>query len=336
MRISEEHLARVQALGYTPEEARFLYIVATFSGYFVPRQFLTFVGAKWGKRSDHFIEKIEARGHASWREYLEVGGVYHLFSKALYRVIDKENLGNRRRHSTDFIRTRLVLLDFVLTNQHYDYLETEQDRVAYFSETLGIPKTVLPVKSYPGRSGADSALRYFVDKFPLFLDATGDALVPSVNLSYVDAGEPSTAGFTHHLKAYKQLLANLADFHFLYLSNSAVNFPAAERAFGGFARRALTDDPSADLLRYFTLRARWDKKQYGGFSNDEIEWLNEANGRFRGSETERLYAAWRSGELAGRALPAQMPAARPPRRFRFTPCLVPRGQGTLRELVKAG
>jgi hypothetical protein len=336
MKISEEHLVRVEALGYTPEEARFLYIVATFSGYFVPRQFLTFVGAKWGKRSDHFIAKIEARGHASWREYLEVGGVYHLFSKTLYRTMDKENLSNRRRHSTDFIRTRLVLLDFVLANQHHDYLETEQDRVAYFTETLGVPKTALPVKSYPGPSRADSALRYFVDKFPLFFDGTGDSVPRSLNLSYVDAGEPSTAGFTHHLKTYKQLLASLADFHFLYLSNSAVNFPAAERAFGAFARRALTDDPSADLLRYFTLRARWDKKQYGGFSNDEIEWLNEANGRFRGDEIERLYAAWRAGELAGHALRAHMLATQPPRRFRFTPCLVARGQGTLKELVRAG
>ena len=161
-------------------------------------------------------------------------------------------------------------------------------------------------------------------------------MAPSVNLSFVDAGEPSTAGFTHHLKTYKQLLANLADFHFLYLSNSTVNFSAAERAFGAFAGRALTDDPSADLPRYFTLRARWDKKQYGGFSNDEIEWLNEANGRFRGDETERLYAAWRSGELAGHALGAQMPATRPPRRFCFTPCLVQRGQGTWKELVRAG
>jgi len=336
MKISEEHLARVEALGYTAEEARFLYIVATFSGYFVPRQFLSFVGAKWGKRSDHFIEKLEARGHVSWREYLEVGGVYHLSSKTLHRTIDKENLSNRRRHSTDFIRTRLVLLDFVLANQQHHYLETEHDRVAYFSDTLGIPKTALPVKSYPGPSGADSALRYFVDKFPLFLDRTNNSVPPSVNLSYVDAGEPSTAGFTHHLKTYKQLLVNLADFQFLYLSNSAVNFPAAERAFGAFATRALTDDPSADLLRYFTLRARWDKKQYGSFSNDEIEWLNDANGRFRGSEIERLYAAWRSGELAGHALRAPMPATRPPRRFRFTPCLVPRGQGTLKELVRAG
>jgi hypothetical protein len=334
MNISHEGIVRVQALGYTPEEARFLYMVATFSGYFVPRQFTTFVGAKQGKRSDRFTGKLEGRGHATWREYLEVGGVYHLFSRTLYRAIDKENLRNRRRHSTDFIRTRLVLLDFVLRNQGHNYLETEDDRVSYFCQRLGIPKAALPVKAYSGLSRAASSLRYFVDKFPLFVDGTGDTSDPPVTLSYVDAGERSIARFVRHLNAYKQLLANLANFDFLYLSNSTMNFPAAERAFGAFASRALRDDPSAELLRYFTLRDRWDKKQYGGFSNDEIEWLNEANSRFRSQETERLYAAWCSGELADDALATHLAGTRPPRRFRFSPSLVSIGHRTATELAR--
>ena len=94
----------------------------------------------------------KARGQASWREYRGGWRLSSVFKDALSGQIDSENLSNRRRHSTDFIRTRLILLDFVLANQHHDYLETEQDKVAYFCETLGIPKTALPVKSYPGPS----------------------------------------------------------------------------------------------------------------------------------------------------------------------------------------
>jgi hypothetical protein len=46
MNISERDIPALQALGYTEIEARFLYVVATHSGYFVPRQYLDFSGAK--------------------------------------------------------------------------------------------------------------------------------------------------------------------------------------------------------------------------------------------------------------------------------------------------
>ena len=52
MNIDYENIAAIHSLGYTPDEARFLYIVAMHSGYFVPRQFLVSTGAKWGKRSN--------------------------------------------------------------------------------------------------------------------------------------------------------------------------------------------------------------------------------------------------------------------------------------------
>jgi hypothetical protein len=140
MKIAEPHIAAIQSFGYTEDEARFLYIVATHSGYFLPRQFITFTGTDWGKRSNKFGHKIESHGYAGWREYQGTGRVYHLFSKTLYGEIGKENLRNRRRHSTEFIRTRLVLLDFIIENQQYDYLETEQHKVQYFCDRLGLPK----------------------------------------------------------------------------------------------------------------------------------------------------------------------------------------------------
>ena len=336
MKISDEHIARVGALGYTADEARFLYIVATFSGYFVPRQFIRFVDAKPGKRSDHFITKLESRGHATWREHLGAGGVYHLFSKTLYRAIDKEHLRHRRRHSSDFIRARLVLLDFVLTNPAYNYLETENDRIAYFCNTLGVPKSALPAKAFPGPDGLGPRLHFFVDKFPVFLDESGDPSARPVTLCYVDAGDSNTTRFAHHLRTYQQLLASLTYFRFLYLSNSAVNFPAAERTFAAFAKRALRDDPSAEMVRYFTLRDRWDTKQYGGFSPDDLEWLNDANGRFRGPDTDRLYAQWRSGELTGASLATKLAGTRRTPSFRFGVWLVTRGQLAANELERTG
>jgi hypothetical protein len=43
--IKPSYLEALQALGYCESEARFLYIVATHSGYFVARQFLAFTCA---------------------------------------------------------------------------------------------------------------------------------------------------------------------------------------------------------------------------------------------------------------------------------------------------
>jgi hypothetical protein len=47
MKIPHVYIERIRALGYTEDEARFLYIVANHSGYFVPSPFLVFTGG-WG------------------------------------------------------------------------------------------------------------------------------------------------------------------------------------------------------------------------------------------------------------------------------------------------
>ena len=56
MKIAQEHIVALEALGYTEQESRFLYIVATHSGYFVPRQFVEFNGASPGKGSQPVTE----------------------------------------------------------------------------------------------------------------------------------------------------------------------------------------------------------------------------------------------------------------------------------------
>lgn len=336
MKISSDHIAAVEALGYTPDEARFLYIVATYSGYFVPRQFNTFAGAKWGKRSHNFVAKLESRGHVTWREYPPVGGVYHLFSNTLYRVIDKENLRNNRRHAPEFIRRRLVVLDFVLANQHYDYLQTESDKVSYFCDSLAIPKTALPAKPYARSSHLEPTLRYFVDKFPLFVDGSGGSAESAVTFSYVDAGEASLAGLAHHLSTYKRLFLNLSNFRFLYVSNSTVHFVAAERCFAKFTNHALRGCQRDELLRYFKLRRAWDEKQYGSLSTDDIEWLDGASGRFCSQETERRYAASCAGQLTADALAVDLGDIGRTGEFRFNTCLVSTGQTSAKQTSKTG
>jgi hypothetical protein len=78
MNIAQAHLEALKALGYKEVEARFLYLVATHSGYFTARQFLMFAGAHWGKRTTTFWNKLHGLRHARTESFLKGGVVHHL------------------------------------------------------------------------------------------------------------------------------------------------------------------------------------------------------------------------------------------------------------------
>ena len=52
------------------------------------------------------------------------------------------------------------------------YLETEPEKVRFFCEQLKVPSHFLPARTYHGQRDSQPTVRYFVDKFPMFL---GDA-----------------------------------------------------------------------------------------------------------------------------------------------------------------
>jgi hypothetical protein len=124
------------SFGYTEDEARFLCLMATHSGYFTCQQFVRFIHSKPGKRSLTFVRKLLEKDHASARPCLRNGQVYHLFSRNLYEAIGKDNVRFRRKHSLEYIRSRLAALDFILGKLDYTFFETEQEKVRYFTEQL--------------------------------------------------------------------------------------------------------------------------------------------------------------------------------------------------------
>src|SRR6266576_538854 len=168
MNFPEFSLAHLSSLGCTEDEARFLYLVATHSAYLSVRQPPQVTETKSGDKSMAFSQKLLAKGHATARSFLRNGLVYHLFSRIVYRAIGRDNLRNRRAHSLEHIRTRLVALDFILAHFQYEYLETEDDKLNCFCQQLDIPKELLPRKCYSGAIHNRTTLRYFVDKFPRF------------------------------------------------------------------------------------------------------------------------------------------------------------------------
>ena len=103
MKILPIHTEALRYFGYTEEESRFLYLVATHSGYFTCQQFLQFIKMKPGKRSVVFAKKVVEKKHASSKEYLRHGRVFHLFSRNLYEAIGRESVRFRHVHSTEYI-----------------------------------------------------------------------------------------------------------------------------------------------------------------------------------------------------------------------------------------
>jgi hypothetical protein len=298
MTIARTHLEALAAFGYTEDEARFLYLVATHSGYFVARQFLAFTGAHWGKRTTLFWMKLHTNEHARTERFPKSGVVYHLFARRLYRQIARENLRNRREHEIEFIHRRIAILDYVLANQHRNYLETEPDKLAYFCGERNVPSHVLPAKIYHGQPSSQPTVRYFVDKFPLFLDPHG-SVSPVATFSYLQGPAVNLTEFVRHIEAYLPLFRELPEFRFVYLARTDSHFAKAKELFDSLVTIPLASNPSDDLLRYFGIRKAWDLRQYAAVTDADLIFRNQSKPRFAAERFEHLYRGWRAGRVTG-------------------------------------
>src|SRR4029077_838520 len=286
MNFPEFSLANLSSLGYTEDEARFLYLVATHSGYFSMRQFLQFTGTKSGDKSMAFSQKLLGKGHATARSFLRNGLVYHLFSRIAYRAIGRENLRNRRAHSLEHIRTRLVALDFVLAHLQYEYLETEDDKLNYFCQQLDIPKELLPRKRYSGAVHSKTTERYFVDKFPMFL-SSGSFSSPVVTFTFVDPGLGIMDSFKTHLLAYESLFEALPEVRLVYISPRPTQFEVARKTFLAAAGRPPKKDPGDDIPRYVQLQKLLDEEENGKLTPDDMEFLHLSDKRYARHRCQR-------------------------------------------------
>jgi hypothetical protein len=300
------HTEALRYFGYTEEESRFLYLVATHSGYFTCQQFLRFIKTKPGKRSVAFARKIVEKKHASSKEYLRNGRVFHLFSRNLYEAISRENVRFWRVHSTEYIRTRLVALDFILRNQSFTFLESEEQKLAFFCDQMGIDKKILPHKRYSGAIKDQHTDRYFVDKFPMFYNSMF-SLPRVMTFSFIDPGFESMDSFKTHLNAYLTLFTKLPKLRLYYVATRDTNFKRAEKIFQGVFHRLWDPDAPSGLLDYFRTRWKWDDKQYDKVSKHDMMFVNEAKERFCGDGIEDLYKKWRGEQITSNAVRSEGP-----------------------------
>jgi hypothetical protein len=299
MSISIEHIRRLESMGYNESESRFLYLVATHSGYFVARQFVSFRAQQKGCMLDRFIARLIDSQHARAIQYGRTR-VFNLYSRQIYGELEKDNLRNRRQLSDELIHTRLLILDFVLTQPDLDYLETESAKLAYFHGQLNIPLSVLPGHLYVGLKPLASTKRYFIDRFPVFLTRVADAKNPSATiptLTYCDSHQRNLKPFREHLRSYRAFLGKLPGFEFIYAAPDPVKLERARRMF-----RRMFDSAApvsaTEVIRYFTLRRLWEEKKYNSLTREDRDQLRAGNARYRTERFDSLFRQWQSGELS--------------------------------------
>ena len=287
MTIHESQLSNLRTFGYTEVEARFLYLVATHSGYFTVRQFLDFAHARNGKRNARLIHKLFGLGHASAQRYRRRSMVYHLHSRPIYDAIRKGDLRNRRGHELGYIKARLLALDYILAHPEDDYFETAESKRQYLLQRFNVPESLfLPSKEH-GKGIT------FADRFPLCVAYPSPDFMPVVTFIYIDSEHRNLDTYIAHLRTYRPLFRLLPRFQFLYISTAAGLHKEATELFSLFVE----GKGLSELTRYFDLQTKWDNEQYGRLTEQDLIFLSEARKRYTGDSMSTLYYLWKRNQL---------------------------------------
>lgn len=320
MNILRDRTNALTAFGYTDREAEFLYLVATFSGFFVQRQFANYLGINGRGPVTDLIEKALQKEHA--REYRAERGsrkMYHLFSHSVYAAIGKENSRNRkvgRYGLLDKPSIRILTLDFVLAHGGDHYLEEEADKVEYLVKHQGISSNVIPSQIFVGKNGSQTR-RHFIERFPICVCERGNS---PVTFTYIEDEVRSLHTFGSFLHRYRPLLqAGHGRFKLVFASDSSLNFPAVERLF----RQAFSPVPEQrqqrQLKRFFWLRKMAEEKRFKELAHrDLVEWQQGVK-RYAGSQYESQYEVWKKTGTLPELPPCASPQINLPQ---FETCLI--------------
>jgi len=219
MTLAYDPVPVLESVGYTEREAAFLYLVALHSGYFLRRQYDRFIQRERGAIAAHFLRKAVARGHLQSVACGQARFVYHLTSKQIYEAVGLAASQHRRLKGDAHIKSRLMVLDFVLDHLGDRLLDSAEAKVSFFAQTLGLSEGALP-------HGSAADFHLFPEAFPILIYREH-----SVGFSFFDQGALSTSGFENFLRRYRALFAALPSFELLYVADSDANFERAATVF---------------------------------------------------------------------------------------------------------
>jgi hypothetical protein len=295
-----ERIQALQNFGYGPQEARFLVMAALQSGYFLRRQFLTFVAGTKGWKDMVLIHKLKANRHCRITIYRHNRMVFHLSAKPLYGALGEPDNRNRREHQPSTIKNKIIGLDYVLEHPAYEYLATEREKLDYFGRTLKIASEDLPTRWYESPRGRQASAKYFADKYPMFLCPEAGTAEPVIHFCYVDEGLQSTDRFDTYLNQYRRLLAGLPDFRIIYIAQHDRLFTDARHVFEEHLKairpgHAPIHPESRELIDYFEMRRDYEAEEFSRFDTARLIRYRDAKKRFATASHQALYTQWLAG-----------------------------------------
>ena len=311
-------------LGYSPREATFLRIVAIHSGVFLRRQYVAFTGGGPGNAAQTLVTKLVGHGHGRAIPFGDNKTVYQVTYKGIYRLLGIEDSNNRRSRSGWLLKSRLMALDFILAHADAHFLETQQEKIDFFSRHFGAKPEQLPVVLYLARHiGGGATNRSFVEKFPIFIAAgSSPEIKPNVAFSFIDDGQTTVSSFAAFLHRYSPLMALIPRFRLFYLADAPTKFIPSQRQFERLISGTPGSVPSHPdaLLRYFELLKRWQEGTTR-FNRDQFAELSRLRRLYSGLEYDALFEKWLVASFS--AFPPVVPiSAAPPAGRQFVPTLL--------------
>jgi hypothetical protein len=268
--------------------------VALHGGFCLRRQYAAFAGVQQGAPVRGFLEKLVHRRVARRVTYRrDRGYLYHLHAKGVYRALGEDDNRNRRLAGPALIARKLMLLDFVISEPGGEWLATETDKVAAFTERYLLARADLPQRTYPaGNPTKPSTTRYFVEKLPIYLQ--GEPPVP--HFVYLEHGL-AQSGCAQFLSDYATLLRRLPAWTLVVLRRRDMPAPTAcTRSFEAFRDGlSIIETPALDrtqLTWYFEARRAVEQRQFDRLSVAEVARFREWHRLNAGPSTDALFNDW--------------------------------------------
>jgi hypothetical protein len=312
MSLGYDPIPVLQAVGYTEREAAFLYMVALHSGYFLRRQYIRFIRRGRGALAEQFLRRAAMLGHIQSIACGQARFIYHLTSVEVYAAVGLAASHHRRLKGDAHIKSRLMVLDFILDHLDETLLCTAESKVCCFTQTFGLSEELLPC----------SRGVVFPDELPILIDEQ-----QAIHFTFFDEGVLSTSGFESFLRRYRAVFAALSAFELLYLSDSNQSFERAGRVFlSGYPEArslgvtAMTPRGVDHFLEYLYAREGTDMQKRPVTLRD-LAVLREGESVYTTLEHQALISAWQIGSASIKRIRQRFQQQGP--LAKFTPAILP-------------
>jgi hypothetical protein len=315
MTLGYDPIPVLESVGYTEREAAFLYLVALHSGYFLRRQYGHFIQRGRGAIAAQLLRKAVALGHLQSIACGQARFVYHLTSKEVYAAIGLAASQHRRLKADAQVKSRLMVLDFVLDHLGDRLLDSVETKLGFFTQTLNLSETLLPHST-----GGGTPL--FPEESPILVGEQ-----QSVRFTFFDEGALSTSGFESFLRRYRAVFAALSAFELLYLADSDYNFERAAKVFAALYPEtqalgvtSMTPRGVDHFLEYLHAYEN-NETQKRPISLRDLAVLREGEHIYTTLNHQALCAAWKIGSTSAERIRQRFQQQGP--QAKFTPILMP-------------